>query len=186
MNKKRPEQCPGRIIRRKAWFLAAEIFSLVQTRDGRASALMSTPRRSQATAGGGHVLGRRRYPGSRPRQKRPGGLARAAHAPEPALEGPPRQNPGTHRAGTITFLRHTGRVFTDDVIDYRIAFLTKNQCPPSQAPHRHPEGVPVHRHAAFEKLRNVKLVQPRITEKLTLAFAELRGNCPFYFRDSSY
>jgi hypothetical protein len=24
-----------------------------------------------------------------------------------------------------------GRVFTDDVIDYRIAFLTKNQCPPS-------------------------------------------------------
>ena len=24
-----------------------------------------------------------------------------------------------------------GRVFTDDVIDYRIAFLTKNQCPPT-------------------------------------------------------
>ena len=24
-----------------------------------------------------------------------------------------------------------GRVFTDDVIDYRLAFLTKNQCPPS-------------------------------------------------------
>jgi hypothetical protein len=24
-----------------------------------------------------------------------------------------------------------GRVFTDDVIDYRIAFLAKNQCPPS-------------------------------------------------------
>jgi hypothetical protein len=24
-----------------------------------------------------------------------------------------------------------GRVFTDDVINYRIAFLTKNQCPPT-------------------------------------------------------
>jgi len=24
-----------------------------------------------------------------------------------------------------------GRSFTDDVIDYRIAFLTKNQCPPT-------------------------------------------------------
>ena len=24
-----------------------------------------------------------------------------------------------------------GRVFTDDVINYRLAFLTKNQCPPS-------------------------------------------------------
>ncbi len=24
-----------------------------------------------------------------------------------------------------------GRVFTDDVIDYRLAFLTKNECPPS-------------------------------------------------------
>jgi len=24
-----------------------------------------------------------------------------------------------------------GRVFTDDVIDYRIAFLTKSQCPPT-------------------------------------------------------
>jgi hypothetical protein len=24
-----------------------------------------------------------------------------------------------------------GRLFTDDVIDYRIAFLTKNQCPPT-------------------------------------------------------
>ena len=24
-----------------------------------------------------------------------------------------------------------GRVFTDDVIDYRLAFLTKGECPPS-------------------------------------------------------
>ena len=24
-----------------------------------------------------------------------------------------------------------GRVFTDDVINYRLAFLTKNQCPPT-------------------------------------------------------
>ena len=24
-----------------------------------------------------------------------------------------------------------GRVFTDDVINYRLAFLTKNECPPS-------------------------------------------------------
>ena len=24
-----------------------------------------------------------------------------------------------------------GRLFTDDVIDYRLAFLTKNQCPPT-------------------------------------------------------
>ena len=24
-----------------------------------------------------------------------------------------------------------GRVFTDDVIDYRLAFLTKSDCPPS-------------------------------------------------------
>ncbi len=24
-----------------------------------------------------------------------------------------------------------GRTFTDDVIDYRLAFLTKNECPPS-------------------------------------------------------
>ena len=47
-----------------------------------------------------------------------------------------------------------GRVFTDDVINYRLAFLTKNsvRCRP-EAPHRHPEGVPVHRHAAFQKER---------------------------------
>ena len=25
-----------------------------------------------------------------------------------------------------------GRVFTDDVIDYRLAFLTKSECPPSR------------------------------------------------------
>jgi hypothetical protein len=34
--------------------------------------------------------------------------------------------------------------------------------------------------------RRPSRVGSRITEKLTLAFAELRGNCPFYFRDSSY
>lgn len=29
-----------------------------------------------------------------------------------------------------------GRVFTDDVIDYRLAFLTKGECPPlGLAPH---------------------------------------------------
>ena len=29
-----------------------------------------------------------------------------------------------------------GRVFTDDVINYRLAFLTKNQCPPTgRRPH---------------------------------------------------
>jgi hypothetical protein len=26
---------------------------------------------------------------------------------------------------------YPGRVFTDDVINYRLAFLTKNQCPPT-------------------------------------------------------
>ena len=49
-----------------------------------------------------------------------------------------------------------GRVFTDDVINYRIAFLTKNECPPTgpQAPHRRPEGVPVLGHAACEVAEN--------------------------------
>jgi hypothetical protein len=44
-----------------------------------------------------------------------------------------------------------GRVFTDDVINYRLAFLTKNECP--QAPHRRPEGVSVSRHAASQSQR---------------------------------
>src|SRR5262252_7060410 len=45
-----------------------------------------------------------------------------------------------------------GRVFTDDVIDYRLAFLTKNECPSlgPQASHRRPEGVSIPRDAAFE------------------------------------
>ena len=45
-----------------------------------------------------------------------------------------------------------GRVFTDDVINYRLAFLTKNRVPAHgpQAPHRRSEGVPVYGHAAFE------------------------------------
>ena len=43
-----------------------------------------------------------------------------------------------------------GRVFTDDVIDYRLAFLTKGECPPSGlSPHtRHPDRVPLPRPAA--------------------------------------
>ena len=37
-----------------------------------------------------------------------------------------------------------GRVFTDDVIDYRLAFLTKNECPPTgpQAAHRRLQEFP--------------------------------------------
>ena len=44
-------------------------------------------------------------------------------------------------------------VFTDDVINYRIAFQTKNDCPPTGLPaaHRRAQGVPVPRHAASEK-----------------------------------
>ena len=46
-----------------------------------------------------------------------------------------------------------GRVFTDDVIDHRLAFLSKGEIPPDglSAAHRHSEGVPVHRHAASEE-----------------------------------
>ena len=43
-----------------------------------------------------------------------------------------------------------GRVFTDDVIDYRLAFLSKGDCPavgPVTA-HRHPDRVPLPRSAA--------------------------------------
>ena len=49
-----------------------------------------------------------------------------------------------------------GRVFTDDVIDYRLAFLTKNECPPSGLkPHRRPQGVSISRDAAFEIARYI-------------------------------
>ena len=43
-----------------------------------------------------------------------------------------------------------GRVFTDDVIDYRLAFLTKGECPPSGlSPHtRHTDRIPLSRSAA--------------------------------------
>ena len=43
-----------------------------------------------------------------------------------------------------------GRVFTDDVIDYRLAFLTKGECPPQrfETAHRHSQRVSVPRHAA--------------------------------------
>ena len=45
-----------------------------------------------------------------------------------------------------------GRVFTDDVIDYRLAFLTKNEVSSlgPQASHRRPQGVSISRDAAFE------------------------------------
>ena len=44
-----------------------------------------------------------------------------------------------------------GRVFTDDVINYRLAFLTKNDIRRRpHAAHRRPEGVPVSGHAAWQ------------------------------------
>ena len=47
-----------------------------------------------------------------------------------------------------------GRVFTDDVIDYRLAFLTKGECPPSGlSPHTDTlERVPLSRPAARGEL----------------------------------
>ena len=46
-----------------------------------------------------------------------------------------------------------GRSFTDDVIDHRLAFLSKGEIPPSglEAAHRHSQGVPVHRYTASEE-----------------------------------
>jgi hypothetical protein len=43
-----------------------------------------------------------------------------------------------------------GRVFTDDVIDCRLAFLTKGECPPSGLKPHTDIGVSVYRHAASE------------------------------------
>jgi hypothetical protein len=57
-----------------------------------------------------------------------------------------------------------GRLFTDDVIDCRIAFLTKNQSPPT--------GLKSHTDAAFEKQRSMKPVPARITPKTG---ADIRG-----------
>ena len=44
-----------------------------------------------------------------------------------------------------------GRTFADDVIDYRLAFLTKGDMPAERAEpaHRHARRVPVSRHAAL-------------------------------------
>ena len=68
-----------------------------------------------------------------------------------------------------------GRVFTDDVINYRIAFLTKNECPPTGLkPHTDMlKEFPYHGHAAWQRVVEPERAADRARPALTRAKASV-------------
>ena len=75
-----------------------------------------------------------------------------------------------------------GRVFADDVINHRLAFLTKGECPPdgSEPAYRHPRGLSLSRHAAPEEelersAMTHSLARERSSSLMIMSELEARG-----------